>query len=93
MGKAGPSISDEEWERFLREAEAGTRSAPEEPSARARMVARRLREEPGQPEGWRTHRPARRRRGKGWYVLGLLVVAALLAVAVAPGRVTGWLGG
>ncbi|MFJ3825651.1 hypothetical protein [Streptomyces nodosus] len=36
--------------RFLREAEAGAGGAPEEPSARARMVARRLREESGPPE-------------------------------------------
>ncbi|MEV0523948.1 hypothetical protein AB0I66_11015 [Streptomyces sp. NPDC050439] len=91
MGKDG-SISDEEWARFLRDAEAGTGSAPEEPSARARMVARRLREEPG-PEGWRTHQPPRRRRGKGWYVVGLVAVALVLAVAVAPGSLTGWFGG
>lgn len=92
MGKDG-SISDEEWARFLRDAEAGAESAPEEPSARARMVARRLREEPRQPEGWRTHQPPRRRQGKSWYVLGLVVVALVLAVAVAPGSLTGWFGG
>ncbi|MFG2629047.1 hypothetical protein [Streptomyces sp. NPDC048473] len=39
MSKGGASIPDEEWERFLRDAEAGTPGAPEEPSARARMVA------------------------------------------------------
>ncbi|MGW6022501.1 hypothetical protein [Streptomyces sp. NPDC055099] len=92
MGKDG-SISDEEWTRFLREAEAGAGSAPEEPSARARMVARRLREEPGPPEGWRTHQPVRRRRGKGWYVVGLVAVALVLAAALAPGGLTGWFGG
>ncbi|MER5180561.1 hypothetical protein ABT009_19675 [Streptomyces sp. NPDC002896] len=93
MGKGGASIPDEEWERFLREAEAGTQGAPEEPSARARMVARRLREEPGRPEGWRTYQPARRPRGKGWYVAGLLVAVGLLVVALDPGRVVGWFGG
>ncbi|MGP4047583.1 hypothetical protein [Streptomyces sp. 2A115] len=93
MGKGGASIPDEEWERFLREAEAGTQSAPEEPSARARMVTRRLREETGRPEGWRTHQPARRRRGMGWYAVGLLVALVLLVVALAPGRVAGWFGG
>lgn len=36
VGKGGESIPEEEWERFLREAEAGTRGAPKEPSARAR---------------------------------------------------------
>ncbi|MFE7394070.1 hypothetical protein [Streptomyces sp. NPDC057582] len=92
MGKDGASIPDEEWERFLREAEAGTQSAPEEPSARARMVGRRLREETGPPEGWRTHQPPRRRRGKAWYVVGLLLAVGLLVVALDPGRVVGWFG-
>ncbi|MGC5005091.1 hypothetical protein [Streptomyces sp. DT203] len=93
MGKGGASIPDEEWERFLREAEAGTQGAPEEPSARARMVTRRLQEETGPPEGWRTHQLAPRRRGKGWYAVGLLVTVGLLIVALDPGRVTGWFGG
>ncbi|MFJ8074859.1 hypothetical protein ACIQ7Q_13240 [Streptomyces sp. NPDC096176] len=93
MGEGGVSIPDEEWERFLREAEAGTRGAPEEPSARARMVARRLREEPGPPQGWRTHQPVRRRRGKAWYAVGLLVAVGLLIVALDPGRVAGWFAG
>ncbi|MFF4017881.1 hypothetical protein [Streptomyces sp. NPDC001843] len=92
MGKGGASIPDEEWERFLREAEAGTEGAPREPSARARMVARRLREESGPTDGWRTHRPVRRARRKGWYVAGVLVAVALLVVALAPGRVAGWFG-
>ncbi|WBO64430.1 hypothetical protein [Streptomyces camelliae] len=40
------SIPDEQWEAFLREAvEEGGRNAPKEPSARARMVTRRLREQ------------------------------------------------
>ncbi|MFF3731952.1 hypothetical protein ACFYXM_16895 [Streptomyces sp. NPDC002476] len=40
------SPSDEEWAEFLRQAESGTgrEKAPKEPSARARMVAARLRE-------------------------------------------------
>ncbi|MFF8288885.1 hypothetical protein ACF068_06565 [Streptomyces sp. NPDC016309] len=90
MSKGGASIPDEEWERFLREAGAGDQDAPREPSARARMVTGRLREEPDRPEGWRTYRPVRRRRGRGWYVLGLLAAVGLLVVAVAPGRVVGW---
>ncbi|MFG3365892.1 hypothetical protein ACIPWY_20400 [Streptomyces sp. NPDC090032] len=93
MSKGGASISDEEWERFQKEAEAGTRGAPEEPSARARMVTRRLREETARPAGWRTHEPARQRRGRGWYVVGLLVAAVMLFVALDPGRVTDWFGG
>ncbi|MFE9098267.1 hypothetical protein [Streptomyces sp. NPDC007264] len=93
MSKSEESIPDEEWERFLREAEAGAEGAPEEPSARARMVARRLREETARPEPWRSHPPARRRGGKGWYAIGLLVAGALLVVALDPGRVVGWFGG
>ncbi|MFC9845631.1 hypothetical protein ACFWFF_18860 [Streptomyces sp. NPDC060223] len=92
MGKNGASIPDEEWERFLREAEAGTQGAPAEPSARARMVGRRLQEEAGRPEGWRTYQPPRRRRGKAWYVVGLLLAVGLLVVALDPGRVVGWFG-
>ncbi|MGP3774551.1 hypothetical protein ACTWJ8_27430 [Streptomyces sp. SDT5-1] len=93
MASGKESIPDEEWERFLREAEAGAAGAPEEPSARARMVTRRLAEQgPGAPEPWRGHQPPRRRRGKGWYVVGLLAAAALVVVALDPGRVTGWFG-
>ncbi|MFF0504184.1 hypothetical protein ACFYUH_11385 [Streptomyces fimicarius] len=94
MSEGGASIPDEEWERFLREAEAGSPGAPEEPSARARMVTRRIQEEPGPPEGWRTHTPVRRRSGRSWYALGLVVAVVLLvAVAVAPGRIIGWFDG
>ncbi|QCX74006.1 hypothetical protein C9F11_01515 [Streptomyces sp. YIM 121038] len=86
-------ISDEEWERFLRDAEAGSAGAPQEPSARARMVGRRLQEEPGPPDGWRTHQPSPRRAGgKAGYVVGLLVAAVLLVVALASGQVSGWFG-
>ncbi len=86
-------ISDQEWERFLRDAGAGTPGAPEEPSARARMVGRRLREQPGPPDGWRTHRPAPRRRGgTARYVVGMVVAAVLLVAALASGQVTGWFG-
>ncbi|MFJ2814797.1 hypothetical protein [Streptomyces sp. NPDC087294] len=93
MGTSEGSISDEEWERFLREAEAGGTGAPEEPSARSRTVARRLREQTDRPEPWRSRQPARRHRGKGWYAIGLLAAVALALVALAPGRVVGWLGG
>lgn len=87
-------ISDQEWERFLRDAEAKSPGAPEEPSARARMVERRLREEPGPLSGWRTHQSTPLRRGrKAWYAVGLLTAVALLAVALVPGRVAEWFGG
>ncbi|GAA2950241.1 hypothetical protein [Streptomyces enissocaesilis] len=90
--QGGSSVSDEEWERFLRESAEGVPDAPEEPSARARAVARRLREEPATAEAWRTYTPAEPRRLKGWYAVGLLAALALLVVALIPGRVTGWFG-
>lgn len=89
----GASIPDEEWERFLQESEAGVRDAPKEPSARARMVTRRLAEAPERPDAWRAYRPAPRRRRTVWYAVGTLLVAALLVAAVAPNRVAGWLTG
>ncbi|MCF6521533.1 hypothetical protein [Streptomyces sp. JJ36] len=54
------SVPDEEWERFQREAEDSVRTsaAPREPSARARMVAARLRE--------RDEEAARGQRGRRW---------------------------
>ncbi|WP_030678936.1 hypothetical protein [Streptomyces rimosus] len=85
-------MSDEEWERFLSESVAGAPGAPVEPSARAREVDRRLRERPGQPEGWRSYSPARPRRKAVWYVMGLAAVA-LLAVALFPQQLVGWFGG
>ncbi|MFE1437253.1 hypothetical protein [Streptomyces sp. NPDC058739] len=93
MAKGEGSIPDEEWERFLRDAERGAAGAPQEPSARARTVARRLREESDRPAPWRGHPPVRRQRGKGWYAVGLLTAVVLLVVAVDPGRVTGWFDG
>ncbi|MGW2182787.1 hypothetical protein ACWCXX_32850 [Streptomyces sp. NPDC001732] len=86
-------MSEEEWERFLRESVAGVAGAPVEPSARAREVERRLREQSGQPEGWRTYSPARPRRRTGWYVAGLVVVVALLVVVLFPQQVVGWFDG
>ncbi|MFF8693632.1 hypothetical protein ACF08W_15660 [Streptomyces sp. NPDC015144] len=84
----GSSRSDEEWERFLRESVEGVADAPKEPSARAREVTRRLREEPDRvPDGWRTYTPARPKRRKGWYLFGLVASVALLVVALVPGRV------
>ncbi|MFJ7197134.1 MULTISPECIES: hypothetical protein [unclassified Streptomyces] len=86
-------MSDEEWERFLRESVTGAAGAPVEPSARAREVERRLREGSGQPEGRRTYSPARPRRRTGRYVTGLVAVLALLVVALFPQQVVGWFGG
>ncbi|MFJ9123325.1 hypothetical protein ACIRJS_04480 [Streptomyces sp. NPDC102340] len=90
--QSGSSLSDEDWERFLQESEDGVRDAPKEPSARARMVTRRLQEEGARPDPWRSHQPARPRRRTGWYVLGLVAALAVVVVALAPGRVTDWFG-
>ncbi|MET9464578.1 hypothetical protein ABZY44_07070 [Streptomyces sp. NPDC006544] len=87
-------MSEEEWDRFLRETVTGAAGAPVEPSARAREVERRLRERSGQPpEGWRTYAPARPRRRTGWYVTGMIAVVALLVVGLFPEQVVGWFGG
>lgn len=53
-----PGVSDEEWARFVEQAERGAGEAPKEPSARARMVTERLRREEEQ-------RAASQRRGFG----------------------------
>ncbi|PZT76076.1 MULTISPECIES: hypothetical protein [unclassified Streptomyces] len=44
-GREPSSISDAQWEAFQREAAEGGGQVPKEPSARARMVTRRLREQ------------------------------------------------
>ncbi|MFF6806599.1 hypothetical protein [Streptomyces sp. NPDC012616] len=88
------SISDEEWQAFLRDSELGAASAPKEPSARARMVTERLRHQ-GEPEGWRTGPVPRdmngrtRRRRQMWSVLGVAVALGLVAVAVRPSLLPG----
>ncbi len=89
--RCGSSVPDEEWERFLQDSMTGVSDAPREPSARARGVAKRLREEQVDAGGWRSYSPARPSRKKGWYVVGVLASAALLIVALAPGRIVGWL--
>ncbi|WP_053661891.1 hypothetical protein [Streptomyces sp. MMG1121] len=62
-------IPDEQWDAFLREAvEDGGRNAPKEPSARARMVTRRLREQdaavPDRAAEGDARRPWRRKRAQ-----------------------------
>ncbi|MET3986660.1 hypothetical protein [Streptomyces sp. PvR034] len=42
-GGSGSGVSDDEWARFVHDAERGSGAAPKEPSARARMVTERLR--------------------------------------------------
>lgn len=91
---SGSSVPDEEWERFQRESADGVPGAPKEPSARARIVARRLRKAPDAAQIWRGYAPARpRRRKQGWYTVGFLASLALLVVALSPGQVAGWFTG
>ncbi|MCJ1679390.1 hypothetical protein MTF65_19005 [Streptomyces sp. APSN-46.1] len=73
----GPGVPDEEWARFVREAEQGAGQAPAEPSARARMVTERLRREDeqragaargrfGRRSGPARHEPPGWRTGPAW---------------------------
>ncbi|MFI5472492.1 hypothetical protein ACIA6D_19940 [Streptomyces cacaoi] len=98
--ESGSSISDAEWAEFVQESERGIpASAPKEPSARARMVTGRLREQESRGAksgGWRTaaslhemEERASRRRRRRWVFLGLPVVVALAAVAMRPSLLPG----
>ncbi|MCL8016755.1 hypothetical protein [Streptomyces sp. AS02] len=99
----GASISDEEWEKFVRDAESDRASAaPKEPSARARMVTERLRRQDARgelPAGWRTG-PAWQemngrsvRRRKVWSALGVLLAVAVAVIALKPSAALSWLPG
>jgi hypothetical protein len=94
-----PQSPDDVWEQFARDTEGDIRgSAPKEPSARARMVTERLRQQEAQgklPDGWRTGpawremdgRAARRRRR--WAILGVPVAIAVAVVAMKPSLLPG----
>ncbi|KUO21055.1 hypothetical protein [Streptomyces dysideae] len=94
-----PELPDDVWEQFARDSERDIRgSAPKEPSARARMVTERLRQQEARgqlPEGWRTGpawremdgRAARRRRL--WSIVGVVLAIAVAVVAVKPSLVPG----
>ncbi|MER6784416.1 hypothetical protein ABT330_07255 [Streptomyces sp. NPDC000658] len=92
-------MSDEEWAKFVQDSARGIPdSAPKEPSARARMVTERLRQQEARgelPEGWRsgpslreTQRRATRKR-RLWAILGLPVAALLAVVAMRPSLLPG----
>ncbi|MFI7012782.1 hypothetical protein [Streptomyces sp. NPDC050164] len=92
-------IPDDVWEQFTRDSERDIHtSAPKEPSARARMVTERLRQQEARgevPAGWRTG-PVRQemngraaRRGKLWAVLGVPVAVAVALVALKPSLLPG----
>ena len=86
-----PEVPDEVWEQFVR---ANEQAAPKEPSARARMVTDRLRQQEARgelPEGWRTG-PARQERKRGRAVgkaLGVLLAVAVAVVAIKPSLLPG----
>lgn len=86
-----PEVPDDVWEQFAR---ANEQAAPKEPSARARMVTERLRQQEARgelPEGWRTG-PARqgKKRGRGvWTALGVLLAVAVAVVAIKPSLLPG----
>nr|WP_203614932.1 hypothetical protein [Streptomyces sp. SID13726] len=90
-----PKIPDDVWEQFTRDTERDIRaSAPKEPSARAREVTERLRQQEARgelPEGWRTG-PAwqekKSRRGV-WGVLAVAVAVVAAVVAVKPSLIPG----
>ncbi|MEU6912008.1 hypothetical protein [Streptomyces olindensis] len=92
-------LPDDVWEQFTRDTERDIRSsARKEPSARARMVTERLREQQARgevPPGWRTGpawqemngRAARRR--KLGTALGVTVAVAVAVVALKPSLLPG----
>ncbi|MFE2476175.1 hypothetical protein [Streptomyces sp. NPDC059389] len=95
MGKndndnGGPELSDEEWARFMEQAQAGAGQAPREPSARARMVTGRLRAESAEPPGWRTGPAWQEMQGRGRgkrrlkAAAAVVFIAALALIAVRP---------
>ncbi|MFJ2932919.1 hypothetical protein ACIO8G_09115 [Streptomyces sp. NPDC087219] len=88
------SVPDDVWEQFLRDSVEGVADAPKEPSARARVVTERLRDQPAGNDGWRAYTPAApARRTKGWYLVGLLAAVALLVAAFDPWNMIGASGG
>ncbi|WP_280886278.1 hypothetical protein [Streptomyces sp. LBL] len=94
-----PEIPDDVWEQFARDTERDIRgSAPKEPSARARLVTERLRQQEArgeQPEGWRTGPAGRERGGRTarrrrlWAIGGVAVALAVVVVAMKPSLLPG----
>ncbi|MFE2551318.1 hypothetical protein ACFXGI_22625 [Streptomyces sp. NPDC059355] len=86
----GPALSDEEWARFMEQAQAGAGEAPQEPSARARMVTERLRAGSAEPPGWRTGPAWQEMQGRGRgkrrlkAAAAVVFIAALALIAVRP---------
>jgi hypothetical protein len=96
----GESIPDDVWEQFVRDSERDIRTsqAPKEPSARARMVTERLRQQEARgelPQGWRAIPDGqgaggrRARRRKVWTAVGVVLAGAVAVVAMRPSLLPG----
>ncbi|WP_408055623.1 SRPBCC family protein, partial [Streptomyces apricus] len=99
-GGLGESLPDEVWEQFVRDSERDIRTsgAPKEPSARARMVTERLRQQEARgelPQGWRAMPDGQRaggrrdRRRKVWTAVAVVLAAAVAVVAMKPSLLPG----
>ncbi|MFE7035617.1 hypothetical protein ACFU9Y_35435 [Streptomyces sp. NPDC057621] len=88
------------WERFVQDSERDIRisQAPKEPSARARMVTERLRQQDARgelPPAWRADpvgqgaNGRRARRRKVWTVIGIPLALAVAVVAMKPSLLPG----
>ncbi|MFJ8936932.1 hypothetical protein ACIRL0_14665 [Streptomyces sp. NPDC102365] len=97
---SGESIPDDVWERFVQDSERDIRTsqAPKEPSARARMVTERLRQQDARgelPPAWRADPVGQRangraaRRRKVWTVIGIPLALAVAVVAMKPSLLPG----
>ncbi|MFG2349275.1 hypothetical protein [Streptomyces phaeochromogenes] len=99
-GQSGESIPEDVWAQFVQDSERDihTSEAPKEPSARARMVTERLRQQEARgelPPGWRTGpawqemngRAARRRKVRT--VIGVVLAIAVAVVAMKPSLLPG----
>ncbi|UGY93322.1 hypothetical protein [Streptomyces gobiensis] len=93
----GASIPDPEWERFQRDLEVGARAAaaPKEPSARARMVAERLRQtdEAAVARQQRKRRWGRKREPEPWQPEGWRTGPAWQEMNGKQHRLGKWLAG
>ncbi|MFF7199669.1 MULTISPECIES: hypothetical protein [unclassified Streptomyces] len=104
---SGSSIPDDAWEQFQRESEGPARlRAPKEPSARARIVAERLRRadeeaarqglgkrrraEPDAWRAWASRDRVHKPRSRAWGLVWVVVAVGVALVVMNPGRALSW---